>query len=121
MLKEYEKNHNELQRIMMSSDENRLKVLDIKKAVYRADKNSEEKVISLISIARMAALGGLVVTGGLTNNPTWKIVLTVLAALGIYLGINDFRKKAKDQKNINQDAIKLMDELINDPTEKRSL
>ena len=120
MLKKYNENHDKLQEILTRSDYDRLKITEVKESVYSADEKSEKKITSLIAAARFASLAPIIGAGYLTQNTTWKIILTTLTCMGVYLGIHDFITKLRGQKEDEKKASELIDDILN-KEETRSL
>ena len=71
--------------------------------------------------ARNVVFGALLAAGAFTQDTTGRIVWGVLGAICAYIGISEFRDNSRSQKSNEQDAIHLMEKVLNNNNEKRSL
>ena len=120
MFRDYKNNREELQKLLVKSDEHRAKVLEIKQSVYRADKNSQRKVESLIAVGRMAVIAPFLAAGYVSDKTTVSSILTALVAIGTVLAFVNVLDESKTQAINEREASKLINKLIRHK-EKESL
>ena len=122
MLKQYKKNREELNKAMLSSNENRAKVLEIKKTVRLADKYSFEKITSLMKGGRTAICAALLAAGVFDYSTGWRIAWAIIGAAVVGITISETREKSRNQKSNEKYALNMMNRLLdNNNDEKRSL